>query len=62
MTTKFVIQRRFPTNEDVVVPSAILNNMLRIIMQETTITANQHRDLQNQMFLALQQAELYSPE
>jgi hypothetical protein len=53
------MQNRFPENDEVLLPTAILNNMLRIIMQETAITANQHRDLQNQMALALQQAIPY---
>lgn len=44
-------------NDDFVCPTNIINNMWRIIGQETPITANQHRDLQNLMALLRQQGD-----
>lgn len=47
----------FQPNDDYVVPTNVLNNMWRIIGQETAITADQHRDLQNLMNLAKMQGD-----
>lgn len=37
----------FPEATEITVPSALLNNAWRIVAQETAITSEQHRDLQN---------------
>lgn len=47
----------FQPNDDFVIPTNILNNMWRIIGQESAITPDQHRDLQNLMNLAKAQGD-----
>lgn len=47
----------FAPNDDILVPTNVLNNLWLIIGQQGAITANQHRDLQNLMSLLRSQGE-----
>jgi hypothetical protein len=52
----------FPLGEDVVVPSALLNGIAKIVYQTTAITADQHRDLENLMSLVFQRGVIFNQE
>lgn len=47
-----------PSNTTAAVETNVINNIARIVYQQTAITANQHRDLENLVTLLINRAVL----